>query len=405
MKTEGLLSPRGLASAVLLLVVALLLAWLCVKAALVRAMPGSPELARVLPHHPDVVLATAADALVKQRGILSPAMLSAVRRAAQAEPLDARPFLILGHQQLLDREPERAVKTLEAGQRLDPRQRVIHLLLVDRYLRTGRYGDAASQFALAARLVGPAQSPIAIAMARMSIDPEMRDAVRRALQTDPALERSVLVALAKSSIPPSTIFSLASPAARRDAGHDGSWGPVLVDRLIAQGQYADARSIWQGIYGLSAAQVVTPVFDPGFRDLAGSPPFNWSLVANGLGAADIRDGTLSVNYYGRDNGDLAVQLLVLRPGPYRFAITVEGSKTGAGPALSWSLRCWTGSKAEIMTLPMTATGTPHRVDTLFTVPAGCAAQQLTLSGIAGEFPAPITLTLRDLDVRATGAVQ
>jgi hypothetical protein len=363
----------------------------------------SPSLTQLAPHHPDVVLSKAVVALVKQRGVLDAATLAAIRRAAVAAPLDARPFLILGHQQLLDGQGRRAVATLETGQRLDPRQRLIHLLLLDRYLRTGRYADAAAQFSVSARLVGPAQGPIATAMARMSMAPETHEAVRRTLRTDPALERAVLVALAKSDTDPAAIFALASPTARREAGDIASWGPVLVNRLVAKGHYAAARMVWQTVYGLSAAQAASPVFDAGLRKLPGSPPFNWTLVAGSLGAADIGNGSLSVDYYGRDTGDLASQLLVLRPGAYRFGFTVDGSNTAAGPSLSWSLRCVTGSKAELMNAAVAGTGMRHHVSTGFTVPSNCPAQQLVLNGTAGEFPAPINVALRDLEMRpATG---
>jgi hypothetical protein len=392
MKAEGLFSPRGVVSAIVLVAVAVWIGWLCVRSAMVESLPAaSPALAQLEPRHPNVVLGKAVVALVKQRGVLDTAALAAVRRAAVAAPLDARPFLILGHQQLLDGEGRRAVATLEAGQRLDPRQRLIHLLLLDRYLRTGRYADAATQFLVSARLVGSAQGPIATALAQMSLAPETRDAVRRTLRTDPALERAVLVTLARSDVPPADIFALASPSARREAGYSSNWGPVLVGRLIARGRYATARSIWQNVYGLSAAQVASPVFDAGLRELPGSPPFNWTLTEGSMGAADIRDGS--------DTGTLASQLLVLSAGAYRFGFTIDGSKAAAGPTLSWSLRCATGSKAELMNAAVTGTGTRHRVAAGFTVPADCPAQQLTLTGTAGEFPAPINVVLRDLDMR------
>ena len=394
---------RASISAILLAVVGVLLAWACIKVAIVRVMPATaPGLTAIVSHDPGVTLERASLALVTQRGILTPATIAEVQRSAQAAPLDARAYLILGHQQLLDGQPARALRTLEAGQRFDPRNPLIHLLLLDRYLRTGHFADAAQQFAVSSRLVGPAQGAIAKAMAQMSLAPETREGARRTLAADPELENSVLVTLAKSDTAPSTIFALASPGARRDAGNAESWGPAIVARLIERQRYADARRVWQEVYRLTLAQATPPVFDAGFRELPGSPPFNWTLTASGVGAADITKGKLSVNYYGRDDGVLAGQLLVLGPGAYRFAITVEGTKMGVGPSLFWSLRCATGGKSEVMALPVIATGTPHRAAIAFTIPGGCPAQQLSLMGNPGEFPAPVTLTLRDLYLRRTG---
>jgi hypothetical protein len=406
MKSKIPSRARGLITALVIAVIGFAVAWVCVRSAMVRLLPpANSALATLAPHDPDLVLTRAAAALVRQRGILAPQTLAAVRRAAQDAPLAANAFVILGHQQLLDGQPARAVNTLEAGQRLDPRNSLVHLLLLDRYLRTGRYADAAAQFSVASRLVGPAQGAIASALAKMSLDPETSGAVRRTLQTDPGLEQAVLITLARSETAPATIFALASPDARRNAGSDGNWGPVLINRLIEGQLFAAARSVWQTIYRVPPTQARALIFDAGFKELPASAPFNWTLTAGSLGAADIRDGTLSINYYGRENGDLARQLLVLAPGSYRLAFTVEGSKTGTGPSVAWTLKCVPGGKAELLNVVATATGTPNRVAAAFTVPSGCPAQQLTLVGNGGEFPAPITLTLRDLDMRAAGATR
>jgi hypothetical protein len=401
---EGLRSARGLVAAAILVVAALALAWMCIVTTMVQVLPpaASPP-AGVAGDDPDIVLSHAATALVKQRGRLDAPTLAAVRRAAAAAPLDARAYLILGHQQLLDGEPRRALATLEAGQRLDPRQRLIHLLLLDRYLRTARYADAATQLSLLSRLLGGAQGAIATAMAEMSLAPETRDAVRRTLATDPRLERLVLTALARSNTPPGGIFGLASRDARADAGNKDSWGPVLVARLVEQGAFAAARTVWATIYRLPATAVAAPIFDAAFAKSPASAPFNWTLVAGSIGAADIRNGSLAIDYYGRDNGALASQLLVLAPGRYRFAFTVDPGKTDTASRLLWTIACTTGAKATLATVPVVAGAARRRIAAELAVPAGCPAQLLQLSGEAGDFPAPINVALRSLEIRATGA--
>ncbi|HEX8553358.1 MAG TPA: hypothetical protein VF695_01500 [Sphingomonas sp.] len=395
--------PRGLFTAAILVVLGLLVAWLCLRFALVRALPPSaPAVSRVVPNDAGVTLAKATEALVRQRGLLSPADLDAVRRAATAAPLDARAFLILGHQQLLDAQPQRAVKTLEAGQRLDPRQRLIHLLLLDRYLRTARYAESATQFAVLARLMGGTQAPIAAAMAQMALAPETRDAVRRTLATDAMLERRVLVALARSDTDPAPIFALASARARAEAGNKDSWGPVLVSRLVERDRYAAARAVWQRVHRLPDAAVATPIFDARLAKSPASPPFNWTLASGSLGAADIRAGGLAVDYYGRESGDLASQLLVLRPGRYRFAVTVEPGKTDAASKLIWTIACAGNGQTALMNMPVIAAVAKRRIAADFAVPPGCSAQSLTLRGEAGEFPVPIVVTLRDPTIQPVG---
>lgn len=406
MRREGGRTVRNGLTAAALIVAGAGTAWLSVRTALVRSLPPtSPLLQQVVPHGSDGVLARATAALVEQKGIMTPDQLAGVRQAAIAAPLDARAFLVLGHQQLLDRQPGRAVRTLEAARRLDPRQRLVHLLLLDRYLRTARYVDAATEFSLLSKLLSGTQAPIAAAMAQMSVTPETRAAVRRTLATDPDLERSVLVALARSTVAPATIWSLATPAARVDAGSGNSWGPALVNRLVQQGRFGTARAVWQHIYRLPADAVATPVFNGQFANAAATPPFNWTLTQGSLGAADLRANSLNIDYYGRDTGELASQLLVLTPGRYVFTSTVDPGKTDGALRLFWTIACATGNKAAVMNLPVAPAARPRRLNGAFAVPASCPAQTLSLRAEAGDLPVPAALTLRDVAIRPLAAVR
>lgn len=390
---------RGLSIAALLVVAALAIGWVCIRTTMVRAMaPTSPNVLAVASGDPNVVLANASIELVRQHGILRPATLRAVRTAVAAAPLDARAYMVLGHQQLLDREPRRALATLEAGQRLDPRQQLIHILLLDRYLRTGRYEQAAAQFSVLARLVGQTQAPIANAMAAMSLMPETRDAVRRTLATDAVLERAVLTALVRSDTPTPAIFALASPKAEAEAGYGWNWGPVLVARLVERGRFAEARRVWQRIHRLSDATLAAPIFNAGLVSSPASAPFNWTLVSGSLGVSEMRQGGLAVEYYGRESGNLAAQLLTLRPGRYRFSVLVDPGKTDNSAGLFWTIACADVQQPALMNLRVTAAATRRRLAGDFTVPAGCSAQGLTLRGEAGEFPVTISVTLRQPDI-------
>ncbi|WP_244501633.1 hypothetical protein [Sphingomonas gellani] len=387
---------RGLVSALLLALAGTALAWLCFRTAMVKVLPPTtPLVAQLAPHNADVVLSKATRALVQPGSKGESVTLDSVRRAAAAAPLDARPYLIVGQQQLAS-DPRRGVATLEAGQRLNPRQRIIHVLLLEQYLRTEKYDQAAAQFSVLARLVSQAQQPIAKGVALMAMAPDTRVAVQRTLRKNPNLERTVLALLAQGDASPASIFDLASPAALANAGDKDSWGPVLVMRLAESGRYDEAHAVWQRIYSLSDTQIGAPIFNAGFQTLPASPPFNWTLAAGTLGAADLRNGSLAVDYYGRDSGDLARQLLILRPGRYRFSFASEGGKSDAASSLGWHLVCTTGDKSALMSAPVVGSSGTRRTAVDFTVPQDCSAQSLTLRGEAGEFPAPLDTTLRNL---------
>ena len=408
MRSEGSPGARGLVSALVLAIVGLAIAWICVRTTVVGLMPSNaPAVMKLAPGSASAALGRATTALGRNQGLLGgprrkldAATLDTVRQAAAAAPLDARSFLILGYQQLAEGKPARALRSLEAGQRLAPRNRLIHLLLLERYLLTSRFADAATQFSVLARLVGAAQPAIAAVMAQMIVRPEMRDAARQTLRNDPELERAVLATLARSNTEPAVIFALASPAALADAGGGKSWGPVLISRLVEAGRFRTAREVWRRIYRLPDGAVAAPIFNPSFRPTPASPPFDWTLVAGSLGAADPQGDALSIDYYGRDSGDLASQLLVLAPGRYQLVFSAEGGKPNAAARLFWTVACAGGGKTVLTNVAVPTAPGAHRAAGTFTVPDRCVAQTLALRGEAGEFPSPISLTIGDLAIRA-----
>jgi hypothetical protein len=393
-----LATPAALAAAVILLVTAVFLGWLVVRVAAVETLASQGARPGMLvAGRPTVVLAQAVGGLIIGRGKVDPATLPAVRRAAAALPLDARPYLLIASDYAQRGRRDLAIKSLEAGRRLDPRQRWIHILLLDRYLRDGKYVAAAEELSVLSRLVGGAQGPIATAMAQMSVAPETRDAVRETLRQDPVLERSVLTSLASSGTEPATLFAMASPSAVAMANVPGGWGTVLVDRLVEARRYAQARRVWQRINRLNDQQVAPLLYDAVLDRLPGSTPFNWTFNSGALAAVDVRGKKLEVNYYGRESGELANQLILLPPGTYRFGFVVSGMQPAATPKLAWVFSCQDAPKQTLASIPLqVGDSNPRRIAGTVIVPAGCPAQRLRLTGIADEFPAPISATIEGL---------
>lgn len=403
------MTPGGALYALAILAAALAVGWLAYRTMAVRLLPaGSPKAASIAPGDPKVILDRAMIEFVTKRGALSGATMESIGSAALKAPLEARPYLFYGVRDLVRRDNSRALATLEAGRRLDPRQRWIRVLLLDRYLRAKRYREAAGEFAVLARLVGAASTPILAELARMSTDPSTRDAVRQTLATDFNLELALLTKLAQSGGDPRLIFSMASPRALAAASRPNGWGSALIDTMVKQRQFADARTVWKRIFHLSDAATSPPLYDAGLNGLPGSAPFNWSLAAGSPGAVDMRGGQLQVEYYGRDTGDLASQLMILRPGRYRLGFVLSGAPTNAETSLSWSVRCAGNEQAAplLNTILPTVANTSRRQNLVFTVPnTGCPAQWLRLSGNSGEFPSPINamvsgITLQPLETRS-----
>jgi hypothetical protein len=98
-----------------------------------------------------------------------------------------------------------------------------------------------------------------------------------------------------------------------------------------------------------------------------------------------------VIFYGQQDGLLARQLLLLKPGAYRLSMAVSGSLAG-GSGLTWSIRC------DRTQSPLSAA----RLDAVvrqgwsFVVPSGCVAQWLELTGVSADVPQQADFTISAL---------
>ena len=352
----------------------------------------------------DITLGVTIEEMVRTDATFSASTIAAARQVAREYPLDPRPYLVLGRDAAGREEFALAVSLLEAGQRLNPRQRLINLFLLERYLLDGEYQKGIQQLSVLARLVGPANEAITQALVLMATDPETRPAVKRTLREDPRLERAVLAALAQGDVEPAQIFDLASPAAIAEAGTLDSWGPALARRLVENGRYGDARAIWHRIYRIEEPDASEPIYNRQFQAAPGSPPFNWSYTSGNLGVADPDSDGLFIDYYGRESGDLASQTLVLSPGRYRFAYKAEGGRETSGSRLLWQIICLGGDGNALVSLPVGTSRGPTTRGDEFTVPGNCPAQTLRLYGEAGEFPDEVRTTVQEIAISPmTGA--
>jgi hypothetical protein len=205
-------------------------------------------------------------------------------------------------------------------------------------------------------------------------------------RSDPALEDATLSALSADSGNAGLVLTLGNV---RNRTPGATWPDRLVASLVTAQQYGKARSLWAQIAGSGS---VSGIFDPAFADTKAPPPFNWVLTSSTVGLAERRNG-LHVIFYGQEDGPLATQLLLLAPGAYRLAMPVTGDKDHAR-SLVWSLTC-VNSNTPIGRIPLDEAAARAWA---FTVPAGCAAQRLELSGVSSDMPQQVDVTIARLQL-------
>jgi hypothetical protein len=264
-----------------------------------------------------------------------------------------------------------------------------HYFLADTLFRAGQTQRGLEEITILARLAPNGVAGLAPYVAAYAKDPRTWPQLRRLFRSKPDLEGTALTALASDPANADTVLAL--------AGHDRSgpadWLPTLLNNLVAAHQYAKAHQIWASAsHPQNAAGSL--VYDPRFNEPHAPGPFNWILLSSTVGLSErLPGGGLHVIFYGREDGLLARQLLVLPPGRYRVTMAASGNWGTAHP-LSWAVRC-DGQQAPLGALPLDVAATRPWT---FTVPANCPAQWLELSGVSSDVAQQSEATIKEVRV-------
>jgi tetratricopeptide (TPR) repeat protein len=376
-------SARGIAVSVL----ALLASWQVIRSAVVSATAKrNPDIAeRVWPSQPQLNFALAMAEIGRAAAAGKASMpASALRRAEQASnraPLAIEPFLIKGALAQTEGRSDLAERLFVEARRRDPRSPAARYFLAERYFVTGRVSAGLNEFLALARLVPGGSQLVVPGLAQYARTPEAIAHLRTIFAANPEIGQAVLAELASDASNADLIARITGPQLAGNGDMPApAWQARLLDSLIQRGEFVQAQSLWSRISGIRPANPPS-LINPSFARINAPPPFNWTFGSGGFGVAEPADGgQLRVIYYGRESGDLASELLLLRPGQYRIAMKVSGDASGAS-GLEWSIAC-EPSKARVATVPLgAATPAGNMISAKFAVPAeDCRAQWLKLSG-------------------------
>ena len=374
---------------------ALLLAVQVVRSAAVASLAERrPDLAATYwPDHPatEVSRGMTEIALAARKGTpVPPSAFAQLREAARREPLAPEPFMVRGVQAQLAGDTRTAQRAFEAAQRRDPRSRQAAYFLSDHYLRSGNAKRGLEQIALLARLSDYGPGMVAPYLATYAAAPANRPAMRRFFASNPDLALPALKILAADVQRAPTILELVDPREVRGA----PWLPNLLNSLVTAGDPGRARAVWAQATGVRGAELV---HDAEFADKESPPPFNWELTSSAVGLAErLPGGRLHILYYGQEDGTLAAQMLLLKPGPYRLSLQLLGD-TSRAKALNWSIWC------DKVAAPISSVSLDQAVrGWSFVVPSACPAQWLKLTGSSGDLPQQLDVTIARLKVERLG---
>jgi hypothetical protein len=401
---RGRITPGALVKAAVAITLGLYAAWWVVTTNIVGAeVAENPFLAaRAEPNHPRVRISLAMVYFLLRGGRVPEESAQAAREAVRQAPLADEPFLLAGVDALAAGKNAEGERLLVEARRRNPRLRLARLLLLDRYLREHRVNEAVGEMKALGNLVSGASAVLTPALAKMVQDPATAPQMLPMLRAQPALQEAVLENLVSSGADDALVLKVAGPAAR--SRKDAPWKGAMLARLVAAHRIGEAWSLWRTFTGIVGSDAGKGLYDAGFAGLPGPPPFNWDLANGGAGAAERSPShALQVEYYGRDNASLASQLMMLRPGRYRFYFRASGDASGDASRLVWIVACEAGGAA-LLQLPVTrAASAPKAFTGVFTVPAGgCPAQWVRLNGVSGDVESRQSVTIDSLSIKPEG---
>lgn len=324
-----------------------------------------------------------------------PSVMANFRELMRVAPLSIEPVLVQAAIALKAGDTARAEQLLLEARRRNPRSAAARYLLAETWLAEGHIEDGLSEMALLARLLPGSTPQLAPALSQYARTPGATARLRRMLETNPSLKQPLLNALAADPDNIPQILEL-NRSVRDPAGiKSRPWQSTLLKALVSRGEYQRAYGLWSQLSGVSGPRPL--LFNEGFRELSAPPPFNWDFSSGSAGVVEPGDGRMRVLFYGRDNAVLASQLLLLRPGAYRFSIGQSGK--AAPGALSWLLACLPGRRP-LMELDLSSSAPPPAS---FEVPAsGCDAEILELNGRALDMPQDSDLLVGPVSLQRSG---
>lgn len=308
------------------------------------------------------------------------------RRALRADPLDGRPYRVLGQLAAAEGNEARAAELYTLAARRAPRDRPAHLWLLDHHLKASRPAEAMPHLDTLLRIqpnLFTKFEPLLLALAGA---PPAHAALADTLANNPPW-RARFLALASSKGEDAAAMAPLFEQLRQSPGGlaDTELGPWL-DRLVREGRVGQAYLLWAGQLPKEKLTALGNVYNGGFEHEPAPVGFDWRfgrvpgarierLATEGAG------GRLALRVAFEDRRVPFAhvrQMLALPPGRYRLALRAKADSLRTDRGLVWQLACVAGGKPLGQTPPLLGHGPWRSLELEFEVLAGCEGQWLTL---------------------------
>lgn len=359
---------------------------------------------------PDLALAfrgVSADANARLAGAgfgdkMSPETLSSARARAEAalarEPVNVAAARTLGIVAGASNDLPKADRLMAYAQTLSRRDVATQLFLIETAVRRDDINQALVHYDRALRTSNRSHELLFPVLMSAANEEVVRGPLMRLLAQRPPWWRPFLQRLSDSGSNARTLYLLSRSVGLERIEPEERWRlQIAIRRLVDLKDYAAAQDLFSRAQSDPAVRRLL-VQDGHFEGGSGLEPFDWSLHdepdLSAVRQQREQQGAGNALYLTAQNGrggDVASQLLVLRPGTYRFAALVGsvGSDPASAPQLI--IKCASGPIEYVRKPFPAAPDGGRRWEQSFTVPGDCPAQSLGLrlsssEGVASQSP-------------------
>lgn len=334
--------------------------------------------AQILDVEPNAVTADQAATMAKSALRLSPAEVVAYRTlslAASARNDVARVDALIRHAEKISR-----------------RDLPTQVMLIEASVQRGDINTALKHYDRALRVHREAQDLLLPVLATAANDPDIAASLLTFMRARPIYWAPLTSQIIGGMTDPAALAGfLVKLRLQPGQDPDNSLLSMGLRRLSDDGNYRQAEALYLSV----THERELPVIRNGdFGHVTGLAPFDWKLAQTTTMQAQVlprEDGNLALFIAASGSRtEAARQLLLLKPGDYRFAAQIGDSHGDIVSRVRIDVRCTNGSPISATQAPVT-TGSSAVFGMDFTVPPGCSGQWIVISAagdIDNNLPTP-----------------
>jgi tetratricopeptide (TPR) repeat protein len=302
------------------------------------------------------------------------------RRAFDRDPTSVAAVRTLSLIQDVRGNRDRAYRGLRYALTLNRRDLLTHLWLIENYVQLEDTAGALRHYDMALRTSTAAHTILMPILIQASSDPGVREPLTKILATRPIWRPTFIREIIANASPVDAAVDLQRRLGSVGAPFSAQEDKDLAARLVTEERFDVAAQLLKR--NADSAPVIDGRFD--FRQPSGI--FSWTLQANySLGASsDVsasggEDHVLSIFSAPGEGGEVARQLLILKPGRYRISSIANGLTAKPRDQARWLVTCAGRNGRDVGTVNLMGGSGGQASVAEFSVPdLGCAAQWLTL---------------------------